>query len=63
MFVDSPDEMFEVDRFHPPGADYRRTARAVLPSVAIGLREGARQDTTPRCGPRDRAGEATASSL
>ena len=65
MFVDSPDEMFAVDRFHPSGAGYRRTARAVLPSVlaAIGLREGVPVGHHSPSPPRDGAGEATASSL
>ena len=41
IFVDRPEEMFAVDRFHPSGAGYRRTARAMLPSVlaSLGLRE------------------------
>lgn len=36
-----PDEMFAVDRFHPSGAGYRRSAKALLPSVmaALGLDE------------------------
>lgn len=65
MFVDRPDEMFAVDRFHPSGAGYRRTARAMLPSVlaALGLREGVPAGHHPPVPPRDRAGEATTSSL
>ena len=41
FFLARPDEMFSVDRFHPSGAGYRRTARALLPSVlvALGLRD------------------------
>lgn len=40
-FVSNPDEMFSVDRFHPSALGYRRTAKAVLPSVlaALGLAE------------------------
>lgn len=37
FFVTRPDEMFAVDRFHPSGAGYRRTAKALLPSVLAGL--------------------------
>ncbi len=37
IFLSRPDEMFSVDRFHPSGAGYRRTARALLPSVLVGL--------------------------
>jgi lysophospholipase L1-like esterase len=33
FFVSRPDEMFALDRFHPSGAGYRRTAKALLPSV------------------------------
>jgi lysophospholipase L1-like esterase len=41
FFVSVPDEMFAVDRFHPSGAGYRRTAKAMLPSVlaALGVTE------------------------
>lgn len=41
FFVTQPDEMFALDRFHPSGAGYRRTAKAVLPSVlaALGVEE------------------------
>ena len=37
FFMTRPDEMFAVDRFHPSGAGYRRTAKAILPSVLAGL--------------------------
>ena len=37
FFVAQPDSMFAVDRFHPSGAGYRRTAKAVLPSVLAAL--------------------------
>ena len=39
IFLARPDEMFALDRFHPSGAGYRRTAKALLPSVlaAIGI--------------------------
>ncbi len=33
FFVAQPTEMFATDRFHPSGAGYRRTAKALLPSV------------------------------
>lgn len=33
FFLARPDEMFAIDRFHPSGAGYRRTAKALLPSV------------------------------
>jgi hypothetical protein len=29
--------MFAIDRFHPSGAGYRRTAKAMLPSVLAAL--------------------------
>lgn len=39
FFITNPDEMFSLDRFHPSALGYKRTARAVLPSVlaALGL--------------------------
>jgi lysophospholipase L1-like esterase len=37
FFITQPDEMFALDRFHPSGAGYRRTARAMLPSVLAAL--------------------------
>lgn len=37
FFVTRPDEMFATDRFHPSGAGYRRTAKALLPSVVAAL--------------------------
>jgi lysophospholipase L1-like esterase len=37
FFVSQPDAMFAVDRFHPSGAGYRRTAKAMLPSVLAAL--------------------------
>jgi lysophospholipase L1-like esterase len=42
FFVTNPDEMFSLDRFHPSAAGYRRTAKALLPSLlaALGLVEG-----------------------
>jgi len=39
FFVAQPDDMFAVDRFHPSGAGYRRTAKAMLPSVLAALGE------------------------
>jgi lysophospholipase L1-like esterase len=37
FFVAQPDQMFAVDRFHPSAAGYRRTAKALLPSVLAAL--------------------------
>ncbi|MCW2848268.1 MAG: hydrolase family protein [Marmoricola sp.] len=37
FFVDEPDKMFAMDRFHPSSAGYRRTAKAMLPSVLAAL--------------------------
>lgn len=39
FFIAQPEEMFAIDRFHPSSAGYRRTAKAMLPSVlaALGL--------------------------
>ncbi|WP_435747822.1 SGNH/GDSL hydrolase family protein [Nocardioides sp. SYSU DS0663] len=37
FFVTRPDEMFAADRFHPSTAGYKRTAKAVLPSVLAAL--------------------------
>ena len=37
FFITQPDEMFSLDRFHPSGAGYRRTAKAMLPSVLLAL--------------------------
>ena len=37
FFIAQPDEMFAVDRFHPSSAGYRRTAKAILPSVLDAL--------------------------
>lgn len=37
FFLAQPDEMFSLDRFHPSGAGYRRTAKAMLPSVLAAL--------------------------
>jgi len=41
FFITNPDEMFSLDRFHPSAAGYRRTAKALLPSLlaALGLAE------------------------
>jgi lysophospholipase L1-like esterase len=41
FFLAQPDEMFAVDRFHPSGAGYRRTAKAMLPSVLAAVRHDA----------------------
>lgn len=37
FFITNPDEMFSLDRFHPSAAGYKRTARAVVPSVLAAL--------------------------
>jgi lysophospholipase L1-like esterase len=37
FFVAEPEKMFAMDRFHPSSAGYRRTARAMLPSVLAAL--------------------------
>jgi lysophospholipase L1-like esterase len=39
FFITNPDEMFSLDRFHPSAVGYKRTAKAMLPSVlaALGL--------------------------
>ena len=39
FFITNPDEMFSLDRFHPSALGYKRTAKAMLPSVlaALGL--------------------------
>ncbi|WP_248583252.1 SGNH/GDSL hydrolase family protein [Nocardioides sp. InS609-2] len=37
FFITNPDEMFSLDRFHPSAAGYRRTAKAMLPSVLRAL--------------------------
>ena len=41
FFITNPDEMFSLDRFHPSAAGYKRTAKALLPSLlaALGLEE------------------------
>jgi lysophospholipase L1-like esterase len=47
LFIERPDEMFSVDRFHPSALGYRRTAEALAPAVAsLGAPAPAR--TTPR---------------
>ncbi|MBB6628642.1 SGNH/GDSL hydrolase family protein [Nocardioides sp. KIGAM211] len=37
FFITNPDEMFSLDRFHPSSMGYRRTAKAILPSVLAAL--------------------------
>lgn len=37
FFITQPDEMFALDRFHPSSAGYKRTAKAMLPSVLLAL--------------------------
>ena len=38
-FISEPDEMFSLDRFHPSALGYRRTAEALVPSVAAALED------------------------
>jgi lysophospholipase L1-like esterase len=40
FFVSNPDEMFSLDRFHPSPLGYKRTAKAMLPSVLAALGVG-----------------------
>jgi len=37
FFITNPDEMFSIDRFHPSALGYKRTAKAMLPSVLAAL--------------------------
>ena len=37
FFITYPDEMFSLDRFHPSSLGYKRTAKAMLPSVLAAL--------------------------
>jgi lysophospholipase L1-like esterase len=39
FFITNPDEMFSLDQFHPSATGYKRTAKALLPSLlaALGL--------------------------
>ena len=37
FFWANPDEMFSTDRFHPSAAGYKRTAKAMLPSLLAAL--------------------------
>lgn len=37
FFITNPDEMFSLDRFHPSAMGYKRTAKAMLPSVLAAL--------------------------
>jgi lysophospholipase L1-like esterase len=43
FFITNPEEMFSLDRFHPSSLGYRRTAKAMLPSllVALGIKKRA----------------------
>jgi lysophospholipase L1-like esterase len=44
FFITNPDEMFSLDRFHPSAHGYKRTAKAMLPSVLHAL---GHTDTVP----------------
>lgn len=37
FFITNPDEMFSLDRFHPSALGYKRTAKALVPSVLTAL--------------------------
>ena len=37
FFITNPEEMFSLDRFHPSARGYKRTAKAMLPSVLAAL--------------------------
>jgi lysophospholipase L1-like esterase len=37
FFVSHPEEMFSIDQFHPSSLGYRRTAKAMLPSLLAAL--------------------------
>ena len=39
FFITNPDEMFSLDRFHPSALGYKRTAKALLPSLLTALGE------------------------
>ena len=39
FFITNPEEMFSLDRFHPSEKGYKRTAKAMLPSVLAALGE------------------------
>lgn len=39
LFLDEPEQMFSLDRFHPSALGYRRTADALLPAVLAALAE------------------------
>lgn len=39
FFITNPEEMFSLDRFHPSSLGYKRTAKALLPSVLHALGE------------------------
>ncbi len=37
FFITNPDEMFSLDRFHPSALGYKRTAKALVPSILLAL--------------------------
>lgn len=54
VFVEQPDAMFSLDRFHPSALGYRRTADALLPAVVAALEEHAqRLSSTPSTADRE----------
>ncbi|SDQ05650.1 Predicted O-methyltransferase YrrM [Microbacterium sp. cf332] len=50
VFVERPDEMFSLDRFHPSALGYRRTADALLPAVVAALADAVASRTLARAG-------------
>ncbi|WP_372735992.1 SGNH/GDSL hydrolase family protein [Nocardioides sp.] len=49
FFITNPEEMFSLDRFHPSALGYKRTAKAMLPTILAAL-EGENRGT-PRASP------------
>lgn len=56
FFIDDPDGMFSLDRFHPSGLGYRRTASALLPTVLTALSTSGRSGAL--AGPAEHEGRA-----
>ncbi|WP_144877092.1 SGNH/GDSL hydrolase family protein [Microbacterium sp. 1.5R] len=48
MFLEDPDAMFSLDRFHPSALGYRRTADALLPAVSEAARVALRTGSLER---------------
>lgn len=45
MFIENPDDMFSIDRFHPSALGYRRTADALVPEIVAALAQGVQPRT------------------